>query len=135
MSLNVSVIRDFFSKGTAGIGGILRGDDGNFMAAFFVTYLRNSNNVAELWAIREGMQLAADIGVKKLIIETDSTYSFNLCLKSYSCSWLCTCLMRDIRHLSLVFDQVCFQHHYREGNFAADILFKKAANECISSRF
>ncbi|XP_026419571.1 uncharacterized protein LOC113315517 [Papaver somniferum] len=72
--------------GNAGIGGILRGDDGHFLAAFAKLIYRNSNNVAELWAIRDGMQLARNIGIQKLLVESDSQYAINLCLQTYASS-------------------------------------------------
>ncbi|XP_026416325.1 uncharacterized protein LOC113311739 [Papaver somniferum] len=88
--------------GKAGVGGVLRAADGQFLAAFAKHIYDKSNNVAELWAIRDGMKLVVQLGVPK-----------------------------DIRALSLHFDQVVFQHHHKEGNFAADVLAKKAAYDAL----
>ncbi|XP_026409936.1 uncharacterized protein LOC113305037 [Papaver somniferum] len=118
--------------GYAGIGGVLRGADGCFRAAFAHYIHKNSNNVAELWAIRDEMQLEASIGVTNLIVESDSDYAISLCKHQHNATWYCTGLLRDILDLSLSFDHVSFQHHYKEGTYAADSLSKKAANECIS---
>ncbi|KAI3907566.1 hypothetical protein MKW98_016210 [Papaver atlanticum] len=75
--------------GMAGTGGILRASDGHFLAAFARHIYHSSNNVAELWAIRDGLKLASSLGMKRLVVESDSKYAVNVCKGLLHGTWLC----------------------------------------------
>ncbi|RZC63856.1 hypothetical protein C5167_025599 [Papaver somniferum] len=74
----------------AGVGGILHGVNGHFLAGFAKYIHKNSNNIIELWAIREGVQLEADIRVKKLIQGMLLTYVYTRAGKRAGRGWLVT---------------------------------------------
>lgn len=50
----------------AGIGGVIRGDNGVFQACYVKHIYRNNSNVAEIWAIRNGLLLAKELGIQKI---------------------------------------------------------------------
>ena len=56
----------------AGAGGLLRGSSGRWISGFSLNLSITSNNVVELGAIRRGIKLAWDLGVKFIHLEIDS---------------------------------------------------------------
>ena len=61
------------NPGLAGARGILRDFSGNWASGFSLRLGLASNNIAKLWAIRQGPMLAWDLGFKCIQLETDST--------------------------------------------------------------
>ncbi|XP_026411213.1 uncharacterized protein LOC113306498 [Papaver somniferum] len=60
----------------AGTGGVIQNDQGRFVAGFSKYIYKNENNMAELWAVRECLKLAASLGIFKLVVESDSHYIY-----------------------------------------------------------
>ncbi|XP_026385077.1 uncharacterized protein LOC113280701 [Papaver somniferum] len=87
--------------------------------------------MAELRAIREGITLVHKLGHKNVYVESDSTYIITLCQGMTRVPWFFVNILADIRFLVSQLGNVMFVQKYREGNEAADILAKKAANEAI----
>lgn len=115
--------------GFAGAGGILRDEEGSFLGAY-ATYLhRNGNNMAELLAIREGLQLAHRLKIYNLIVDSDSSCIIDLCNRCVHAPWFFVSVLRDIHLLASNFSSIVFCHQYREANNVADCLVKKAAKE------
>lgn len=62
----------FGNPGRAGYDGLIRDNMGTWIVGF-AGYIGSATNVvAELWAIRQGVQLALARGCSSLVIETDS---------------------------------------------------------------
>ena len=61
------------NPGLAGARGILRDFSGNWVSGFSLRLGLASNNIAKLWAIRQGPMLAWDLDFKFNQLETDST--------------------------------------------------------------
>lgn len=57
----------------AGASGILRDFSGNWVFGFSLRLGLASNNIAKLWAVRQGLMLAWDLGFKFIQLETNST--------------------------------------------------------------
>ncbi|XP_026459910.1 uncharacterized protein LOC113360635 [Papaver somniferum] len=58
----------------AGIGGIIRDSDRDFVACFGKHIYKNNHNVAEVWAIRDGLSLDVELGLRHVEVESDSVY-------------------------------------------------------------
>lgn len=91
-----------------GIGGVLRGDQGGFLACYAKHIFKNDNNVAEVWAIRNGLLLAKEMGIKKLEVESDSTYAIQLCNKEVLVPWSLHALVEGISILKGSFESISF---------------------------
>ena len=61
------------NPGLAGARGIFRDFSGNWVSGFSLRLGLASNNIAKLWAIRQGPMLAWDLDFKFNQLETDST--------------------------------------------------------------
>lgn len=49
------------NPGMAGIGGVIRDDNGEFVPAFAKNIGSASNNQAELWVLKQSLQMVIDI--------------------------------------------------------------------------
>ncbi|CAN1163136.1 Putative ribonuclease H protein At1g65750 [Linum perenne] len=109
-------------EGRASAGGAIRDAQGNLILAYSTNLGGCSITRAELRGILEGMNLAWNCGVRKLMIQTDSACAIQLLrdMRNY-----------DHQHASLMLQfeemlkhdwEVKMQHIYREGNFLADHL-------------
>ncbi|XP_026429515.1 uncharacterized protein LOC113325863 [Papaver somniferum] len=65
--------------GDAGIGGVIRDGAGDFVVCFCKHIHKNNNNVAKVWAIRDGLRLANQLGLNLVEVESDSWYAIQLC--------------------------------------------------------
>lgn len=119
----------------AEIGGIIRVDNGGFQACLARHIYKNDNNVAEVWEIREGLLLEKNIGIKKLEVETDSTYAVQLCKRETSTPWVMRSLIKDIEELMLSFDDIVIGQRYREANGVADYLAKSSVAKEIEGEW
>lgn len=72
----------------AGCGGAIRDCSGGWIVGFSCKLGVCSAIVAKEWAVVEGVQLAWDLGFKKLILESDASAVINLIMGSNcnSCS-------------------------------------------------
>ncbi|CAI0375604.1 unnamed protein product [Linum tenue] len=64
-------------KSTAA-GGVLKGCDGRFIKAFDVNLGGGSITHAELRGIAHGLRIAWDEGLRKVLLQTDSTTAISL---------------------------------------------------------
>lgn len=72
---------------------------------------RNGNTVAEIWAIRQGLLLAIQLGYSIVEVESDSVYAIQLCRKLVSSPWYLKRLVENIHFFGEVFWQ-CFVYTY-----------------------
>lgn len=113
-------------------GGILRGEDGEWVAGFSGKLGAATITLAELIALREGLKLAATLSVVKLQIESDSQTAVQLVkggdveLHPYGQ------VVSDCRSLMHSFERVELLHIHREANNAADFLAKCGHNISVS---
>ena len=110
------------SSGRAGGGGLLRDSNGAWVQGF--SRLIGSSNVllAELWALRDGLTMASNLNIEKLIIHMDASEVINLLSKPFSTNQLTQPIVTDCRSILQVFQEYRVQHCYRETNRAADLL-------------
>ncbi|XP_026416488.1 uncharacterized protein LOC113311918 [Papaver somniferum] len=97
----------------AGVGGVMRDSEGQFLACFANHIYRNGNIVAEIQAIRQGLLLAIQLGYSFVEVESDSAYTVQLCRKLVPSPWYLKHLVEDIHFLVKFFGNVVFTHMYR----------------------
>ena len=82
--------------------------------------------MAELWALRDRLLLAKELGHNNLIVELDAL-SVVLLMKNSTCNLLVEPLLTDCRNLLKAFPNPQVVHVYREANQCADALAKMGA--------
>lgn len=56
----------------SGCGGVIKGDQGEWLRGFSCKLESCNAKIAEMWGILEGMKLAWETGFKKVIVESDA---------------------------------------------------------------
>lgn len=113
-------VRD--GNGIASCGGILRDENGIFLAAFASNLWACTIMQAELSGILHGIHLARRRNVAKLLIESDSNNAIQLLDSACDSTHPCALILHDIKELIKDFPCVKWSHTYREANQCADIL-------------
>ena len=86
------------------------------------------NNTAEYEELLAGLRIAADLGIKKLIIRGDSQLVVKQVNKDYQ-SPLMEAYMDEVRKLEERFDGIQAEHVPRVENGIADYLSKRVAHK------
>ena len=87
--------------------------------------------LVELWALRDGLLLAKEMGIQQLIIELDAL-SVVILMNNESENLLMEPLLIDCRNLLKEFPNKCMIHAFREANQYADALAKLGAQSLYS---
>lgn len=70
------------NPGYAGLGGVFRNWVGDFVLGYARAIHVNSNKIAKMWVVHDGLWIARRFRFAHLIIETDSVFVYNaLCRK------------------------------------------------------
>ncbi|CAN1772377.1 Putative ribonuclease H protein At1g65750, partial [Linum perenne] len=118
--LNTNGSRHIHSGSTA-IGGLIRDDGGRFVCAFSANIGDCSITRAELCAIIQGLKLAWSIGIRRIIVQSDSLTAITLLHRAAV----------DNQHVILISEflelksrnwVIRLEHVYREANCGADYL-------------
>ena len=115
----------------AGGGGVIRGQEGEWIAGFARPLGRTNSCMVELWALRDGLLLAKELGINNLIVELDAL-SVVLFMKNNTCNLLMEPLLTDCRNLLKEFPNTQVVHAYREANQCVDTLAKMGAGSLAS---
>lgn len=91
-----------------------------------------SNNIAELEALIEGLNLSINLGIKKLIIEGDSQIILNAIKNPETPNWKIKSKLEYAITLLNKLEEIRIQHIYREGNKKQIASQKKEQMEKIS---
>jgi hypothetical protein len=106
----------------------LRDSNGNWIRGFSHKLGIANSLVVELWGLRDGLLLACDLHICKLIIEIDAKSVVDL-LKPVNDGIIdshpYSALINDCRSLNQYFEEARFQHAHRESNFCVDLLAKE----------
>lgn len=119
--------------GPAGVGGVIRDHTGGWIKGFSWRIGVTNSLAAELWGLRDGLILAHQQNIKKIIIELDAKAVLDLVQPANSTSLShhpYGALIADCRSLIQEFDEANLQHMFREGNATADLL-AKAGNSLL----
>lgn len=90
----------------AGIGAVIRDNQGNFIAGLAANIRTNTNATTEIWAIREGLKLAISKQIRCIHIETDSHMTFLILNGRTAERQVHRLLVKDMQALVLKFDEV-----------------------------
>ena len=119
------------STGRAGGGGIIKDHDGQWLKGFARPLGCSNSCMAELWALRDGLLLAKEMGLSNLIIEMDAL-SIVLLMNNNTANLLMEPLLTDCRNLLSKIPNKQIVHIYREANQCADALAKLGASSVDS---
>lgn len=73
LNTNASII-----NGHAGVGGLIRDSNGNWVEGFSKSIGTSSVLMAELWAMRDGIRMAKSLNIQSLLINMDCSEVVNL---------------------------------------------------------
>lgn len=111
------------NPGPAGIGIVLRAEDGTPLVTLGKYIGRATNNVAEYRALITGLQKAMELGAKKIIIRGDSELIIRQMNGTYRVKNAdMKQLWDEAQRLYRQFDEARIEHNYREKNELADRL-------------
>ena len=111
------------NPGRAGGGGVIRDHLGNWIKGFGHALRTTNSFMAELWALRDGLIMAKELGIPNLIVELDALSVINILSSDKPCS-IMEPLLSDCRNLFKAIPNKRIQHVYREANQCADALAK-----------
>jgi|UniRef100_A0A2N9EKD1 ribonuclease HI len=112
----------------ASAGGLLRDSNGKWIHGFAHNLGITNSLAAELWGLRDGLLLARNLNITKLIIEIDAKSVVDLLHNAHTnqiSSHPYSALINDCRCLMLDFETATIHHAHRESNYCADILAKE----------
>ena len=78
--------------------------------------------MAELWALRDGLQLCLQMNAHSVIIELDAKIIMDTLNSPTSSNSFISSILEDCRHMANRIPQNIFRHIYREANQWADFL-------------
>ena len=104
-----------------GGGGILRNEHGNWINGFARNCEKVNSIMAELWALRDGLQMVATENIHNLIVELDALAVVQL-MKNSIVNLYLELLLTDCRLLLRKFPNLRVEHTYKEANKCADAL-------------
>ena len=110
----------------AGAGGIIRDSVGHWLTRFCMNIGESSVLMAELWGLYQGLHLAWEAGIKRLLVEEDSLCVTQLVSKQVVVPNEFYALVVAIREIISRNWQVSITHIYREANSAADFMANMA---------
>ena len=109
-------------------GGLIRDTTGSWRCGFVANIGVCSILTAEIWCLLHGLQLAKNMGIRKLEVESDSFTGVSMIVGNFEVTINCRSIVRKVQSLLHEFDLVVLRHVHREGNFAADFLSHYAFN-------
>ncbi|CAL1358846.1 unnamed protein product [Linum trigynum] len=112
------------NPGKAAAGGVFRDDQRRWLGGFCYSIGDCSAACAELWAIKQGLEMAWRRDLRLLIVESDSRLAIDLIQHRVDHVHPLASLLRSIRRLVAQDWLVNIVHTYREGNRVADWLSK-----------
>ncbi|KAF5478189.1 hypothetical protein F2P56_004771 [Juglans regia] len=119
----------FFDRHKAGIGAVLRDDKGDVvLAASKIEYEVNELEDIELLAMFGGIQICANMGIRRLILESARLLMVNEVNASEASFSLLGNLVREVKMLKALFEVCLVQHVDRAGNEVAHKLVRNAWN-------
>ena len=105
---------------------MFRDHEGNWVKGYVRGIGHTNSFLAELWALRDGLNIASEMGVNNLIIELDAL-SIVLLMNNEAENIMMEPLLSDCRSLLKQIPNKHVLHVYREANQCADALAKLGA--------
>ncbi|CAN1773878.1 Putative ribonuclease H protein At1g65750, partial [Linum perenne] len=121
------------SSSTA-IGGLIRNDQGRFIQAFTANMGDCTITRAEICAIVQGMKLAWDLGIRKLLIQLDSEAAVAILLREDT-NHQHAILVSEFQELKSRSWDISITDVFREANCGADYLANLGHSYCFGLHF
>ena len=115
------------NPGGASCGGIIRNDRGEWLDGFSRCIRVTTSFIAELWALRDGLNLYHNMHLQAIDIQIDAKAVVEIMGDPSYSNQIVMPIIDDCRQLISQFGQVWIGHCYREANFCADFLARKGA--------
>ncbi|KAF7831789.1 putative ribonuclease H protein At1g65750 family [Senna tora] len=122
LKVNVDGASKLDSSQHASCGGVARDHRGHFVAGFAKNLGSCDALQAELWSVMLGLDLAWDIGARKVVIEVDSLIAHQLIYGKVPDLHPCASLVANIHHLLARNWAVEISHVLREANKVVDAM-------------
>nr|XP_018630872.1 uncharacterized protein LOC108947408 [Nicotiana tomentosiformis] len=116
----------------AGLGGVFRNSNGDWILDFHKSCHAASVMQAELMALQEGLKLAKEMNFPKMKIETDSTKIIKLI---YDDNQYLSNTILDRRLLMQQPKLSALRHNFRERNEVAHLLAKEVVKHFIPTKY
>lgn len=121
------------NPGPSGAGALVATPDGEVLAEVAEGLGETTNNVAEYTAAIRGLEKAAELGAREVLLRTDSQLLVNQLLGRYRVRTPhLQPLHRKLRELAATFDNVTFEHVPRERNADADRLANRGVDAWLA---
>lgn len=108
-------------SGKASIGGVIRNHNAEFLLGYAESIGRANSTIAELTALRRGLELVLENGWNDIWLEGDAKTLVEIIVQRRQVR--CMEVRRHINHINSIlpgFNNCIVSHVYREGNRAAD---------------
>lgn len=113
--------------GLVGGGGIIRDKNGAWLAGFARAIGTATSVEAELWAVRDGLQLCKTMGIQALNVELDARIVVDWLVNPLRTNLHHSLLISDCKDLMTTFLEVRIKHCFHEVNHCAGRLAKAGA--------
>ena len=112
-------------------GGILRCNNGDWIARFARKLKNITSTVAKLWALKDGLTMAKQLGIENICIEMYAEFIVHLVSSPSVVNLMLEPLFTNCRNLIKTFPNYSVAHVFREANSCANRLDRMGA-ELIS---
>lgn len=122
------------SRGKSSIGGVFRNHKAEFLLGYAESIGRSTSTIAELAALRRGLELVLENGWTDVWLEGDAKTLVDIIVQRRQVK--CAEVQRYVRHINLVIPKLnnCMVTHiYREGNRVAD-KFAQIGHQLVKPR-
>jgi ribonuclease HI len=109
--------------------GVIRNHVGDWVGGFSRAIGVTTSVQAELRALKDGLNLAIDLGILHLEIEMDSLVAVELVKSITTPNAFLSIIMTDCRSLMERFEICSLKHIFREANGCADLLAKAGCDQ------
>ena len=111
----------------AGCGGLVRDDQGDWVAGFS-RHIGSSNSfTVELWGLREGLILCCNLNIDFLVVELDAQAVVDVMKNNAYVNNVISPILDDCRQLVARFQQIQFRFCYCQANRCANLLARMGA--------
>lgn len=124
LKLNVDGTRS--SRGNIGAAGVFRDSEGNWFHGFMLNIGVGEVLQAEAWGLASGLQLAKDLNITHIEVESDSAVLINILQSTDLDLHPLGTLLANCKTILESFDSCSISHIHRERNMVADCLAKRS---------
>ena len=103
-------------------GGILRCNNGDWIARFARKLKNITSTVAKLWALKDGLTMAKQLGIENICIEMYAEFIVHLVSSPSVVNLMLEPLFTNCRNLIKTFPNYSVAHVFREANSCANRL-------------